>query len=221
LLARDRTAAALDAEFGFGDEAKGFGVGFAFGNLDAGVEGFRGVGVEDGHGGLGDDGAAVDALIDEVNGAAGDFDAVFEGLAPGFEARKGGEERWMDVDDAIGEGAEEFAFQDAHEAGEGDVINLRFFEGGDVAGFGFVVEFGAEFSRGDKLGVEFAFARALENAGGFDVAENGDDFVGAIGSATAISDGDHVRAFARAENADSFFGSGRHGLTLSRENGRG
>src|SRR5687768_11201780 len=67
--------AALDAEFVFGDEAEGAGIEFAFGELDAGVEGFGGVAFEDWDGGLGDDGAAVDALVDEVDGATGDFDA--------------------------------------------------------------------------------------------------------------------------------------------------
>ena len=59
--------------------------------LDAGVEGGGVVVVVHRDGLLGDDGAGIDALIDEMDGAAGDFDAVVEGLFPCFESGEGGE----------------------------------------------------------------------------------------------------------------------------------
>src|SRR5277367_268003 len=40
-------------------------------------------------------------FVDEMDSAAGEFDAVFEGLALGFEAREGREERRVNVEDAI------------------------------------------------------------------------------------------------------------------------
>src|SRR4051812_40799753 len=99
------TFAALNFDFAFGDRAQSSGVKFAFGDLNAGVQGVWGVVVENGHDGLGDDGAAVDALIDEMDGAAGDFNAVIKGLSPGLEAGKRREERGMDVDDPVRERA--------------------------------------------------------------------------------------------------------------------
>ena len=60
--------------------------------LDAGVEGGGGVVVMNRDGLLGDDGAGVDALIDEMDGAAGDFHAVIEGLFPCLESGEGREE---------------------------------------------------------------------------------------------------------------------------------
>mgnify|MGYP006137190317 CR=1 FL=1 len=55
----------------------------------------------------------IEFFVHEMDGAAGDFDAIVEGLLPGFEAGKGGEEGWMDVDDAIGEGADHLMAQPA------------------------------------------------------------------------------------------------------------
>src|SRR5919202_1141285 len=48
-----------------------------------------GVGVEDGDDALRDDGAAVQSLVNEVDGAAGEADAVLDGLALRVEAGEG------------------------------------------------------------------------------------------------------------------------------------
>lgn len=56
------------------------------GHLDPFVEGGGGVAVEDRHGALGEDRAGIDALVHEVDRAAGDFDAIVEGLFPGGES---------------------------------------------------------------------------------------------------------------------------------------
>jgi hypothetical protein len=189
----------------------GFRVEVPFGLLDAGVEGGGGVVVVHGDGLLGDDGAGIDALIDEVDGAAGDFHAVIEGLFPGFEAGEGGEERGMDVDDAVGEGAEEFAFQDAHETGEDDKIDLGVLEDGDEAAFGLFVELGAEFSGRDVDGFEFVLLRQRENAGGLDVAGDEDDFHGGAGAGAVAGEGIEVGSFARAEDAEFSFAHQGHG----------
>ena len=65
------------------------------------------VGGKDGDGALQDDGAVVELLVDEMDGAAGDLDAVFEGLGLRVEAGKGGQQRGMDVEDALREGLDE------------------------------------------------------------------------------------------------------------------
>ena len=90
--AAGEAAAAFDADAVEGDLFNGFGIEVPLGLLDAGVEGGGGVVVVHRDGLLGYDGAGVDALIDEMDGAAGDFDAVIEGLFPCFESREGGEE---------------------------------------------------------------------------------------------------------------------------------
>ena len=90
--AAGEAAAAFDADTVEGDAFDGFGVEVPLGLLDAGVEGGGSVVVVHGDGLLGDDGAGVDALIDEMDGAAGDFNAVIESLFPCFESGEGGEE---------------------------------------------------------------------------------------------------------------------------------
>ena len=65
------------------------------------------VGGEDGDGALENDGAVVKALVDEVDGAAGDFDAEIEGLGLGVEAGEAGQQAGVDVKDAVGEGLDE------------------------------------------------------------------------------------------------------------------
>ena len=62
-----------------GDEPlKRLGIKASFGLLDPFVQGRGGVVGEHGHGFLGDDGAGVDALVDEMDGASGELDAVVE-----------------------------------------------------------------------------------------------------------------------------------------------
>jgi hypothetical protein len=65
------------------------------------------VAVEDGDGGLDDDGAGVEAFVDEMDGAAGEFYAVLQGLELGLEAGEGGQQRGVDVEDAVGEALDE------------------------------------------------------------------------------------------------------------------
>ena len=56
---------------------------------------------------LEDDRPGVDALVDEVDGDAEDLDAVGERLLDRADARERRQQRGMDVDDALGEAAEE------------------------------------------------------------------------------------------------------------------
>ena len=49
-----------------------------------------------------DDGAGVQAFIDKVHGAAGEFHAVFEGLMLGVQAGKRGQQRRVNVQNAHG-----------------------------------------------------------------------------------------------------------------------
>ena len=62
------------------------------------------------------DRAGVDPLVDEVDGDAGDLHAVVERVARSRRAREGGQQRRVDVDDAIGEAREEAGAQQRHVA---------------------------------------------------------------------------------------------------------
>src|SRR5260370_36014820 len=90
-------AAAFDFEFSFENCSNGFGIdAMLFSQNFFGERSFS-VFVEDGDSGLRDDRAGVEIFVDEMDGAAGEFHAVFEGLALRFEAGEGREQRRMDV----------------------------------------------------------------------------------------------------------------------------
>jgi len=54
-----------------------------FGGMDTLVQALRSVIVENRHDLLADNGAGIDAGIDEMDGAAGDLDAIIQSLLPG------------------------------------------------------------------------------------------------------------------------------------------
>ena len=103
-LNRVQDAAAGDFVVPFQDDFYGLGVDSMFLFQDALGKGVLVVGVENRDGGLQDDGAGVEIFVDEVDGAAGEFDAVVEGLLLRFEAGERGQERGMDIEDALGKG---------------------------------------------------------------------------------------------------------------------
>src|SRR5437899_3730648 len=111
-------AAADDFVVSFQDDFYGLGVDAMFLFQDALGKGVLVVGVEDGDGGLQNDGAGVEIFVDEVDGAAGEFYAVVEGLFLRFQAGERGEERGMDIEDALGKGGNEKRREEAHVAGE-------------------------------------------------------------------------------------------------------
>ena len=166
---------------------------------DAGAENFGGVVVEDGDGALEDDGAVVDLLVDEVDGAAGDFGPGGERLGLGVEARKGGQKRWVDVEDAVAEGGDERRGDDAHIAGEADEADLLLMKAGED--FGVVLGASAADGRDAK-------GRQAKRAGRGEavrVGEVGDD-AGDLGrgeamQADGLGDGEEVGAAAGKEDA--------------------
>ncbi len=113
-------------------------IGLMFGGVDFLHEGFEGVGGVDRNGLLEDYFSGVDTGVDVVDGATGLGDAGFEGLAAGVESGKGGQEGGVNVDDAVGVGGEEVGFDDAHKAGEDDVVCLMLSKPVEDGGFGCV-----------------------------------------------------------------------------------
>src|SRR6266436_5830234 len=144
-------AAAGDFVVPFQDDFYGLGVDAMFLFQDALGKGVLVVGVEDGDDGLQDDGAGVEIFVDEMDGAAGELDAVVEGLLLRFEAGEGRQERRVNIEDALGKGGYEEGGEKAHVAGEADEINFVFVEnGGDLAVVGFAFEaFGGDGARGN------------------------------------------------------------------------
>lgn len=165
-----------------------------FGFLDSGVKGFGGVGGQDGHVDLVEDGTAVDGGVDPVNGAAGFGDSGTEGLFPGAQAGEGGQEGGMDVEDATGEGVEEGGFEDAHVAGEDDEVRLGLEEGAGEFGFDVRFEFGFEGTGWAGVGEETALSGGLEDGGVWVVGADEDDGGWKLAGVDGIGDGKEVGA---------------------------
>src|SRR4029077_10088704 len=72
------------------------------------------------HCALDDNGAAIELCRHEMDGHAAHFYAVVDRLLLGVEPRERGQQRWMDVEDAVGERLDERHTDQAHEAGEAD-----------------------------------------------------------------------------------------------------
>ena len=177
-------AAAGDFEISCEDDFYGFGVDAVFFFQNSLGESCVGVVVSYFDDGLQDDGAGVEIFVHEMDGAAGEFYAVFEGLALGFEAGEGREKRRMDVEDAIGEGGDEIGREQAHVAGEADEIDLGFLQSGDDLA---VVGFALEAFGGDNAGGEAALLGAVDSGGAIAIAEDEGDFgVGYAGGGDAV-----------------------------------
>lgn len=161
---------------------------------DAGGEGGFIVGVEDGDGALEDDDPVVEFFVDEVDGAAGDFRSIVEGLALGVEAGKSGQQGGVDVEDAVGEGADEFGGEQAHVTGEAYEVDVVVAEGGYDFGvvFGAGAAFGFDYFGGNVSGVggggAWGFGAVRYNDGDFGVR----DFAGSY----PVGYRDEVRATA-------------------------
>jgi hypothetical protein len=136
-------ATTLDFKLATGDLGDGFGVGLMLFGEDAVGKRVGVVGFQNGNSALQEDDAVVEMLVNEVDGAAGDFDAIFEGLGLRVEAGKRGQQRRMDVEDAVGKRVNEFRREQPHVAGENDEVDgMGLKGGGDV---GIVLGPGAAF----------------------------------------------------------------------------
>ena len=103
----------------------------------------------------------VKLFVDEVDRAAGDLNAVFEGLELRVEAREGGQQRGVDVEDALRVGQDESSREQAHVAGEADEVDFVGLQSGDdfkvvllaLAAVGFDGDgFEATIARGGEAG---------------------------------------------------------------------
>ena len=157
----------------FQDNSNRFGVDAVLFAQDALGQGFRRVLVFDRDEGLHDDRAGVEIFVHEVHGAAGKFHAVFEGLALRFEAGKGGQQRGMNIQDAIRKGGDEIRREQAHVAREADEVHILFVQRGDDQ---LVIGFALEALRGNHLRRDAAGAGFFNSGRAFAIAEDDRDF---------------------------------------------
>jgi len=193
-------AAAPDFVVSADHAGDGFGVSDVLFGENAGGEGVGVVGFEYGDGTLQNDCAVVQVLIDKMDGATGYFYAVFEGLSLCFEAGKGGKQRGVDVEDAVGEGGDELGRKQAHVSGKADQVDVVSLEAGDDIG----VVVGAGAALGDEeMMREAAFGCGFEAAGIGNVGDDDGDFCSLQAAlADGLGNGEEVGAAAGEEDAE-------------------
>ena len=81
--------------------------------------------IQNRHGFLQNDGPVVQMLVNKMDRATGQLHAVFKRLFLRVHSRKSGQQRRMNVDNAIGKSPDEVRREEAHIAGQADQINLR------------------------------------------------------------------------------------------------
>lgn len=169
----------------------GFGVGDMLLFENAGGEGFGGVTGEDRASSLVEDGSFVVPFADEMDGTPACLGSCGEDSAVHMDAvhalaAETGEESGVDVEDAIGEGLDDFDGEKGHVAGEANELDFMVLESLQE-GFGVVGVFGGNGE-----------SRSVERFGGFGgggVYGWGDDegdLGGEIGFLGGADDGGHV-----------------------------
>ena len=194
-------AAAANLVVAAHNKGKRLGVGDVLLGENALCEGVGVVGVERGNRALEDDDAVVEMLIDKMHRAAGELDAVVEGLGLRIEAGKGGQQRGMNIENALGKSSDELGREQTHITGETDEVDVVCLEAGDHVGI--VLGAGAAF--GDERGVRQAeIFGGMESGRIGDVGEDdGDLDAGQTAGADGVGDGEEVGATAGEQNSQS------------------
>lgn len=154
-------------------------------NLNAGVEGLRGIAGEDGYKGLHDDLAAVHAGIDVMDGAAGLGDSGLESLLPGLNAGEVRKECGVNVENAVGERLQEGLFDEPHEAGQANQVYAEGLQLSRDLGLQLKRKLVFVTAAVHILGRDTAAASTLQDESILMIGENDDD----LGIQTPIIDG--------------------------------
>src|SRR5690349_15307533 len=104
-----------------------------------------------------------------MDGAASEFDAVFQGLALRFEAGKGGEQRGMNIQYAIWKFGDKKRRKQAHVSSEADEVHFVFIENGsDLT----VVDFAFQAFRRNYANRDATRASALDTGSALTIADD-------------------------------------------------
>jgi len=198
--------------------SKGRGIELVLGKLDAGVERLGRVAGQDGDAFLRDDFPGVDVAVDEVDGAASLGHASGEGLFPRAESLEGGQERGVNVDDAVGKSGEERFLDHAHITGEDDPFDGMVAEEFDERDFAFGTELGAEGRGRERGGGESERGGPGEDDRVGQIAGDEDDPGVEFSGEDRFLDRDEVAAFAGAKNREA--GGIAHEPSVTRGKGK-
>lgn len=121
----------------------------------------------------------------------------------------------MDVHNAVGESAQEFPLENAHEAGEDDEVGADALQFSNEAHFRIFIEFGAEFSRRDESGGKTVGPGEVQNARALNVADHLNDLHRPPGFSAIFCERIEVCSTAGAEDNQALFHFRRHGVGVT------
>jgi hypothetical protein len=152
---------------------------------------------------LKDDGAGVQAGIDEVNGSAGPPHTGREGLSLRMQARESRKKGWVDVQNGPAEAGNQLGREDAHVSGEADEIDCAAPD--DLKHSGFVILPGQPSARNTNS-LDTRALGYIEGAGTFDIREHQIDPVCCEGLLSR-QECDQIATPPARENSDAFHAS--------------
>jgi hypothetical protein len=147
---------------------------------------------------LQDDRTAVQPFIDEVNGASRFLRVSGDGLRLGIHTRKCGKQRRMNVQNPAPIPCDECGTQQAHVAGERDVVRLRVFE--HAQDLAFVRGAIGKVTIVDHVRVAAPFPRFGDSRRIGPIRNHGDDFRVELAFDDGLMDRGEVRAAPGEEN---------------------
>ena len=171
--------------------------------MDSLMQSFRCIVIQDRYGLLPYDRSGINSRVDKMHGAAGNPDAIFKGLFPGLQPGKRRQQRRMDIYNPPLEGAEEISFEHPHETGQRHQIDLRLSQRLDISPLGFLFQFGAKLSRGNKARRNVSLPGSLEDTGLRDIADDQRNLSRQVPGRAGLRQGNKIGAFARAEHANT------------------
>ena len=170
---------------------------------DAFGERVRRVAILDWHHGLHHNRPRVQILVHEMHGAARKFRAVLQRLALRFKSRKRGQERRVNIQNALRKRGHKIRRKQPHVASEANEVHVFLLQRRNHK---LVVRFALQALRGNCARLDSAGARLLDSLRGFPVAHHNRDF--GVGNAPRGHTGRQrvrIRAAPRKQHADVLF----------------
>jgi len=134
-----------------------------FSAMDALVQGFRSIGLQNWDSLLSNNRSGIDSSIDIMDRTAGDLYAIIKGLFPCLQTRKGRQQRRVNINNPILEIPQKLSFQDPHKPRQDDQVDLSLPKGADIGLLGGFFEFCAKFTRVDELRWNLEFCGPLQD----------------------------------------------------------
>ena len=108
----------------------------------------------------------------------------------------------MDIDHPTRKPVQQRSFEDAHETGQNEKLDTGFFQGGQIGGFGNLIQFGAESTGRNEARWNVPIASMDEYGRGLDIANHQSNVDGEDPTSNRLGKCDKVAASSRTQDGD-------------------